>query len=621
MQPSRPHASRGESSFILSSFGGVAAAGHRPRCQAIDRYWLVIGALSHPSLSGQAPRLALGALIKLEKPLNRTLQLGMIGALALGLLAIGPLEAHARGGKPRASAELGLVHGIAGEDGFPVDILVVNRFRTLRLDDVTFGTAANVGDIEPGFIRPGFVWVGVFPPDTFGNGKRRWKRNRPILSQFVFLKPDAHQTVIAYVEADETGGPIGPAIEAIPTDRSPLRRLARVTANHRAVAPKVSVCANGALDLTDGGFVNGETASADVLAQSYDVTITAPGDCDTVLAGPIPVDLPADVNTLAFAIGEFPESFQIVPLQVPVEQAVTIFATGQLLTPGDPAIPPGEPGHDDTRENFVYAIDPMTGIATPVSPATTGLPSALAGDGPSRLLGFTNGQLVEIEPTTGAQTPIGANNGLRATGLDVTDDGWGFLLPFNDDFDTQQLHELDLETGDATPIGSPTAVGDAIDEAAGNAPGTSRPFVIGLGSVGDAIYGVDLDTDSLIEIDPIGGSVEVIGDVGAVGSVGGGAFSGFAAMTGVDEDADGHFDALFGNVNFFDDDGDPETPTVRLGGVARYDLDDGTWSLVGTNPGVIFFGFASNPAPESDRDDDDDDDEEEDDEEDEEDDD
>ncbi|MEM7435926.1 MAG: hypothetical protein AAF436_12295 [Myxococcota bacterium] len=282
---------------------------------------------------------------------------------------------------------------------------------------------------------------------------------------------------------------------------------------------------------------------------------------------------------------------------VPVTCAVTIYATGQLLTPGDPDIPFGEPGHDDTRENFVYAIDPATGIATPVSPATTGLPAALAGEGASRLLGFSSGQLVEVEPATGAQTPIGENNGLSATGLDVTADGRGFVLPFNDDFDTQQLHELDLGTGDATPIGSPTAVGDAIDSAAGNAPGTSAPFVIGLSSIGDTIYGVDLDTNSLIAIDSEQGSASVVGAVGAVGSVGGGAYSGFAAMTGVDEDADGEFDALFGNVNFFDDDGDPDTLSVRLGGVARYDLDDGTWSLVGTNPGVIFFGFASNPAP------------------------
>lgn len=38
------------------------------------------------------------------------------------------------------------------------------------------------------------------------------------------------------------------------------------------------------------------------------------------------------------------------------------------------------------------------------------------------------------------------------------------------------------------------------------------------------------------------------------------------------------------------------TSTIRLGGVARLDLTTGTWSLVGTNPGVIFFGFCSSPA-------------------------
>ena len=51
---------------------------------------------------------------------------------------------------------------------------------------------------------------------------------------------------------------------------------------------------------------------------------------------------------------------------------------------------------------------------------------------------------------------------------------------------------------------------------------------------------------------------------------------------------DGMFDALFGAVNFFDDDGNAATDVLRLGGVVRYDLTDGTWSLVGTNPGVIF---------------------------------
>ena len=61
-------------------------------------------------------------------------------------------------------------------------------------------------------------------------------------------------------------------------------------------------------------------------------------------------------------------------------------------------------------------------------------------------------------------------------------------------------------------------------------------------------------------------------------------------------DTDGQFDALFGNVNFIDDDNDPATPVQRLGGIARYDLSNGSWDLVGTNPALFSFGFGASPA-------------------------
>ncbi|MCA9188329.1 MAG: PEP-CTERM sorting domain-containing protein [Pirellulaceae bacterium] len=277
--------------------------------------------------------------------------------------------------------------------------------------------------------------------------------------------------------------------------------------------------------------------------------------------------------------------------------AATIFASGQLLIPGDPGIPPGQPGHDDSRENYVYAINTLTGTATPVSPVTTGLPAALAGTADQRLLGFSGGQLRVIEPTTAVQTNIGASNGLNSTGFEILPDGRGFLLPFDANFDTQQLFSIDITTGVAAPISSSaTEIGDAIDTAAGNPLGTAEPFLISLGAVGNTLYGVDLDTDSLISLDPDTGAASVVGAVGAVGSVTNGPFSysGFSALTGVDENEDGQFDALFGAVNFIDD----GTGSQRLGGVARYDLTDGTWQLVGTNPGVIFFGFGSSPVPE-----------------------
>ena len=97
-------------------------------------------------------------------------------------------------------------------------------------------------------------------------------------------------------------------------------------------------------------------------------------------------------------------------------------------------------------------------------------------------------------------------------------------------------------------------------------------------------------------MDPETGDAAVVGEVGAVTADDRAVFSGFAALTGVDTDSDGRFDTLFGNVNFIDDDNDPATPVQRLGGIARYDLNNGSWDLVGTNPGVIFFGFGASPA-------------------------
>jgi hypothetical protein len=47
-------------------------------------------------------------------------------------------------------------------------------------------------------------------------------------------------------------------------------------------------------------------------------------------------------------------------------------------------------------------------------------------------------------------------------------------------------------------------------------------------------------------------------------------------------------------VNFIDPDG--PAGSLRLGGIARFDLTDGSWDLVGLNEGVIFFGVASPPA-------------------------
>ena len=260
-----------------------------------------------------------------------------------------------------------------------------------------------------------------------------------------------------------------------------------------------------------------------------------------------------------------------------------IYASGQLLIPGTD-------GHDDSRENYLYEINTLTGEATAISPVTSGLPAAMGATASGHIFGFSAGQLVEINPTAGTTTAIGANNGLSSTAFDITASGSAYITPFDGDFNTQQLFNIDLHTGAATAIGSASAIGDAIDTARGTALGTAEPFVISLGSVGNTLYGIDLDTDTLVSIDSLTGAAGVIGSVGAVGLANGGGYSGFSALTGVDEDLDGSYDALFGSVNY-----DPAGE--RIGGLARFDLTTGEWSLVGTNDGLIYFGFASSPVP------------------------
>jgi hypothetical protein len=134
---------------------------------------------------------------------------------------------------------------------------------------------------------------------------------------------------------------------------------------------------------------------------------------------------------------------------------------------------------------------------------------------------------------------------------------------------------------------------------------SSNPFLISLGSVGNTLYGLDTNSSCLIAFDPNTGTPSVIG--GTAGSITTGTlldgtarsrFSGFASLTGVDSNADGQYDRLFGGVNFFDDDNNPGTPTIRYGGVAEFNLTNGSWQLIGNNPSLIYFGMAAAPVPE-----------------------
>ena len=216
-------------------------------------------------------------------------------------------ERHDGWGRGRVdTTELSVVHGIPD---LPVDIYVVkNLFVVRKLTNVNFGTAADLNSALPGFVTPGFYYINIVAAGT--------SPFHPLLSSGFFLAPNQSKSVVAYVTADSAGHPGTPTLGVFSNDVSSTSGGARVTTRHTAVAPTVGVYANGAAGIPPS-FSNGQSFSAVVPASSYDVTITAPNTPASVLADLGSVTVPADTNTLAFAIGTYPATFKVVTVQIP----------------------------------------------------------------------------------------------------------------------------------------------------------------------------------------------------------------------------------------------------------------------------------------------------------------
>jgi len=202
--------------------------------------------------------------------------------------------------------DLSLVHGVPG---LSVDIYVYkNVYQVKKLSNVQFGTAADLDTAFPGWVTPGYYVVDVVPAGT--------SPCHPLLITTVALGWGQSKTVAAYVTASASGTAGSPTLGVFANDVSQTNGAARVTVRHLAVAPTVGVYANGQVAITPA-FSNGQTATAVVPAASYDVTVTAPNMPTTVYKDLGSVALAADTNTLAFAIGTFPSTFEVVTLVVP----------------------------------------------------------------------------------------------------------------------------------------------------------------------------------------------------------------------------------------------------------------------------------------------------------------
>lgn len=272
---------------------------------------------------------------------------------------------------------------------------------------------------------------------------------------------------------------------------------------------------------------------------------------------------------------------------------------------------------DDTGmvPHRIYELDPVTGKATPLPGSFKPEPAGLAATADGRLLALNvehhhhhgeepppaEAALVEIDPFKGFITKL-ATVPVEAYGFDILPDGRAFTIPMSTGGTPVQLHAVNLETGAATPVGSASAIDDAFAAAFGSAPAANKRATQ-LASVGGHLYAIVRHgtNANLVRLDPGTGAATVLGAANAVNTANGGAYRGIPGLSGRDSNGDGVFDELYGVLNYHDHDGDPETRFRVIGALIKFDLNDGTWSIVGTNPGLLFSGLAStaalNPTP------------------------
>lgn len=214
----------------------------------------------------------------------------------LATLALASLMAVATmapaGAAEVSSSLVSVIHGIPGAT---VDVYVDG---SLFLEDFTPESIAG-----PVVLPEGTYDIAIYAanadPET----------DAPVIdAPGVALPAGVDAAVVAHLDADGN-----PTASVFVNDTSEIADgEARLTVRHTAQAPEVDVFANAAVELTAGEFVNGAESVIDVPADTYAVTVTAPGDADTVLAPVGDVTLEESVNTIVYAIGAYPDTFTVV---------------------------------------------------------------------------------------------------------------------------------------------------------------------------------------------------------------------------------------------------------------------------------------------------------------------
>ena len=152
---------------------------------------------------------------------RKALSAVLAAIVAVGLMATTATAGHQARTEPRTwhgTAQLTLVHGIDGDQGFPVDISVYRLFvGSQRFNGVTYGTVAGPLEQQAGIYRVAVRAAGADP------------YSEPILKRWIWLGPGANKSVVAHLSADGT-----PTLSVYRNDVSETGSGARVTVRHDA---------------------------------------------------------------------------------------------------------------------------------------------------------------------------------------------------------------------------------------------------------------------------------------------------------------------------------------------------------------------------------------------------
>ncbi len=197
-----------------------------------------------------------------------------------------------------ASAEsVRLIHAINGANlGLPKELPVDVRigYRCVA-KGVPFKT------IAPGFeLKPGIHVVRI----SLAN-RHRPCRGARVLTEFVPVNFGDNLSLVAH-QNDDGGIALSRFVDDV---RAPAEFNGRVTVRHTADAPAVDIIANGGVLIA--GLANGESAKADVPADTYTVSIN-PAGSDMPVFGPTPLPVLEKNNRVVYAVGSLSGEFELI---------------------------------------------------------------------------------------------------------------------------------------------------------------------------------------------------------------------------------------------------------------------------------------------------------------------